>query len=142
MFNRSLNQKKIISLSAILVTTIYLYIAIIGNNDIYSLTRVLFGKNIGCNLQGINLSEITKPETSLAGADLEYAIFANANMSNSNFTGAFMRHAILSGANLQNSTFKNAVLNDSELVNTDFTGADLSGAHLANADLTLSLIHI
>ena len=140
MTTRSRNEKVFISALAAIVLASYLLIASIGNTDIYSLTRVLTGKNISCNLQGINFSKINKPETSLAGADLEYAILTDANMSNSNFTGAFMRHAILSGANLQNSVFRNAVLNSSELINTDLRGADLRGAYLADANLTGALV--
>ena len=140
MTARSRNEKVFISALAAIAVASYLLIAAIGNTDIYSLARVLTGKNISCNLQGFDFSEVTKPETSLAGADLEYAILTNANMSNSNFTGAFMRHSILSGANLQNSIFRNAVLNSSELINTDLRGADLRGAYLADADLTGALV--
>ena len=110
-------EKWFITISGIIVLAAYFSIATIGNTDIYSLTRVITGKNLGCNLQGIDLSGYHKPETGLAGADLEYAVLVDANLSDSNFTGAFMRYANLSGADLQNAILRNAVLNSTNMTN-------------------------
>ncbi len=133
-------QKWLITTCGTIVLAAYFGIAAIGNTDIYSLTRVLTGKNLGCNLQGIDLSGIHKPETGLAGADLEYAVLEGTNLRDSNFTGAFMRHANLSGADLQNAVLRNAVLNSTDMTNVDLRGADLRGAYLVNADLTGALV--
>ena len=133
-------EKWFIAMSGIIILAAYFGIAAIGNTDIYSLTRVITGQNLGCNLQGINLSGYHKPETGLAGADLEYAVLVDANLSDSNFTGAFMRYADLSGAILQNAILRNAVLNSSNMTNVDLRGADLRGAYLADANLKGALV--
>ena len=140
MNTRTPRDKWIIAICGTIVLAAYFGIAAIGNTDVYSLTRVLTGKNLGCNLQGIDLSGIHKPETGLAGADLEYAVLAGANLRDSNFTGAFMRHANLSGANLQNAVLRNAVLNSTNMTDVDLRGADLRGAYLVDADLTGALV--
>lgn len=134
------HAKWLIAAYGTIILAAYLGIATIGNTDIYSLTRVLTGKNLGCNLQSIDLTGIHKPDTGLAGADLEYAILADANLQDSNFTGAFMRHANLSGADLRNAVLRNAVLNDSDMTNADLRGADLRGVYLVNANLTGALV--
>ena len=142
MKTRTLREKWLIAAFGVIVLAGYFGIAAMGNSDIYSLTRVLTGKNLGCNLQGIDLSDMHKPETGLAGADLEYAVLSGANLRDSNFTGAFMRHASLSGADLQNAVLRNAVLNSTDMTNVDLRGADLRGAYLVNADLTGALVTI
>jgi uncharacterized protein YjbI with pentapeptide repeats len=133
-------HKWIIAIAGMIVVAAYFGIAAIGNTDIYSFTRVLTGKNLGCNLQGIDLSGFHKPETGLAGADLEYAVLIGANLRDSNFTGAFMRHANLAGANLQNAVLRNAVLSSTNMTDVDLRGADLRGAYLVDADLTGALV--
>ncbi len=142
MKTRTPREKWLIAAFGAIVLVGYFGIAAMGNTDIYSLTRVLTGKNLGCNLQGIDLSGMHKPETGLAGADLEYAVLSDANLRDSNFTGAFMRHANLSGADLQNAVLRNAVLNSTDMTNVDLRGADLRGAYLVNADLTGALVTI
>ena len=140
MNTRTQRDKWIIAVAGTIVLAAYLGMAAIGNTDIYSLTRVLTGKNLGCNLQGIDLSGFHKPETGLAGADLEYAVLVGANLRDSNFTGAFMRHANLAGANLQNAVLRNAVLSSTNMTDVDLRGADLRGAYLVDANLTGVLV--
>ncbi|MDP6792966.1 MAG: pentapeptide repeat-containing protein [Anaerolineales bacterium] len=140
MKTRTTREKWFIAAFGTIVLAAYFSIAAIGNTDIYSLTRVLTGKNLGCNLQNIDLSGINKPETGLAGADLEYAVLSGANLRDSNFTGAFMRYANLSGADLQNAILRNAVLNSTNMTDVDLRGADLRGAYLVDADLTGALV--
>ena len=122
MTTRTPGEKWLIAAFGTIVLAAYFGIAAIGNTDIYSLTRVLTGNNLGCNLQSIDLSDIHKPETGLAGADLEYAVLTGANLRDSNFTGAFMRHANLSGADLQNAVLRNTVLNSTDMTDVDLRG--------------------
>jgi Pentapeptide repeats (8 copies) len=65
-----------------------------------------------------------------AGADLRYADFYQADLTNANFNGADLRYANFSGANLAG-----AKLNQARLARANFTGADLYQTNIAPISL-------
>jgi hypothetical protein len=83
------------------------------------------------DLAGANLDSANLADADLAGADL-----TGANLDSANLTGANLASADLTGANLDSANLASANLDSANLASAWLVGANLAGAHLNSSDLT------
>jgi streptogramin lyase len=93
---------------------------------------------LGCNLKGLNLTNIVLVGASLQGdnllrAQLDNARLIGARMQDSNLNGAHLENAFLNGANLEGANLHGADLSGADLSRADLSGANLHGATLTGA---------
>lgn len=64
----------------------------------------------GCDLRGVDFTEMSLKGTNFEGANLENACFINANIEYANFKDANLKNADLGGAKMCNTNFKDCKL--------------------------------
>ncbi|MFN8594008.1 MAG: pentapeptide repeat-containing protein [Thermomicrobiales bacterium] len=90
------------------------------------------GKNLsGCDYRGDDFSG-----QSLAGANLNAAIFVDATMVSANLSGASAKGTRFADADLCGATLRSAVLKQADFRGADLTRADLRAAVCAGAEFT------
>jgi uncharacterized protein YjbI with pentapeptide repeats len=90
----------------------------------------------GAQLQGAVFTDAQLQEANLRGAELQGAILWAAQLQGANLRGAQLQKANLGGAQLQGADLQAAELQEANLSAAQLQGADLGGAQLQKANLT------
>jgi uncharacterized protein YjbI with pentapeptide repeats len=92
----------------------------------------MFGKG---EEQPLDLSCTNLQKAVLSGAQLQGAVFTDAQLQEANLRGAQLQGAILWAAQLQGANLRGARLQGADLLDAQLQGANLRGAQLQGADL-------
>jgi len=96
------------------------------------------------SFEGANLSNADLRQSTIRAvfdqANLEGAIFNDADLDNSNFYHANLSNAVLSNANLSGVDMRFAILNGANLYSSNLSFANMLGADLSNSNLSLAIL--